>query len=605
MWSKKTTRMGCALAVCASLIVVLGTGQGEASQAAETPASLASIADHQTVYANLSADGHVQQATVVDWLRVSGEGKVAIRIPEPLKNVVNLSGPETPQRVGQETVWYLDLTQTGLPKTQDGAPYRDLYYQTTSDQPLPVAVSIHYQLNGKPVDANQIAGQSGKLEVTLTLHNKLKEKKQVTAPKYGGGRQTQSQEVYTPFIAMATLGLPMDQYQSVDAPKAMAVAVGKTTNYSWILNPAPDDKLTLTVQSDALKLPSFQIQLIPGVLDLPLPDLVGQMKPMADGLTQIEQASNAIAVGSKPLADGSAQIASGLGQSQAGIAKLAQLADAQKRVALQGASAAQQLAPAAQQLSEGSVQLAGGLAQLKTQSDALPKLADALVQLNTGMQQLQEPTQALKPAAQQLLKDAQTVQASGSADAQQQAQALKQMAEALQGLAEGLPKVSTGLQQVSGQATPLKALPTAVTQLSQGAQGVANGLKQFSQGMGGVQTLFDLLAKGGQLQGQQMPGLSTLASGLSQANDGLTQLQAGAQQLAEGQKQVGTGTEQLDQGLAAMREKLVEGLNTAYAQQANFDAGKAQADAYTHFLPIPTHSTAQVRFLLQTKAIGQ
>ena len=77
----------------------------------------------ETVYVNLDASGRPYAATVSDWLH-SSRPDVAFTDRSDLENIQNIKGEQQPQREGEDLVWQLEGS--------------DLYYQGTSEKPLPL-----------------------------------------------------------------------------------------------------------------------------------------------------------------------------------------------------------------------------------------------------------------------------------------------------------------------------------------------------------------------------------------------------------------------------------------------------------------------------------
>ena len=75
-----------------------------------------------------------------------------------LKNIENLKGYETFEAAGNnEQKW--------------DAKGNDIYYQGTTDKPLPVEMKITYRLDGKSIGANDIKGKSGHVNIRFDFTN--------------------------------------------------------------------------------------------------------------------------------------------------------------------------------------------------------------------------------------------------------------------------------------------------------------------------------------------------------------------------------------------------------------------------------------------------
>ena len=145
----------------------------------------------ETVYVNLDASGRPYAATVSDWLH-SSRPDVAFTDRSDLENIQNIKGEQQPQREGEDLVWQLEGS--------------DLYYQGTSEKPLPLGVQITYRLDGQQLNPQALAGRSGKLEMTLEFENKSPHTATVD------GRE---ETLYTPIMA-APLISREDQHTAAD-----------------------------------------------------------------------------------------------------------------------------------------------------------------------------------------------------------------------------------------------------------------------------------------------------------------------------------------------------------------------------------------------------
>ena len=69
----------------------------------------------------------------------------------------------------------------------------DIYYQGTTQKALPVDVSISYQLDGKPISAEDLAGKSGRVTIRFSYQNNQKETIEIDGKK---------ETVYVPFVML-------------------------------------------------------------------------------------------------------------------------------------------------------------------------------------------------------------------------------------------------------------------------------------------------------------------------------------------------------------------------------------------------------------------
>ena len=124
-------------AVLLSLLLVLS---------AVVPALAEGETKDETVYVIATADGEARKVIVSDWL-TNPDGAGTLADVSTLAGVENVKGDET----FDGTVW--------------AANGRDIYYQGTSEETLPVELKITYTLDGEALTAAEIAGKSGRATI--------------------------------------------------------------------------------------------------------------------------------------------------------------------------------------------------------------------------------------------------------------------------------------------------------------------------------------------------------------------------------------------------------------------------------------------------------
>ena len=79
---------------------------------------------------------------------------------------------------------------------------KDVYYKGNTNKELPVDCKITYKLDGNEISAEDVAGKSGKIEITIDYTNK--DEHEVINGK--------TEKMYTPFVVM--LGTIIDNTKS-------------------------------------------------------------------------------------------------------------------------------------------------------------------------------------------------------------------------------------------------------------------------------------------------------------------------------------------------------------------------------------------------------
>ena len=280
-----------------------------------------SLYKDESVYVKADASGKVNETTVTEWLKNPNNGKTE-DVTE-LQNVENVKGDET----------YTTDSEGSVSWKSEG---KDIYYQGTTDKELPVDVEITYTLDGKKVEAKDLKGKDGKLEMKVQYTNQSKETVDVSG---------ESVEMYTPFAMVTTMMLPNDEYTNVTIDHGKIVSDGdknivgptdafftsavivKLSGISMSIsfpsrlrfssNPGNPNPTTMTVASSDV-LEQFGLDEIDSFDDLS--DSVGELENAAEQLTD---GSAKAADGSSALADGSNTLATGAGTLADGTSALA------------------------------------------------------------------------------------------------------------------------------------------------------------------------------------------------------------------------------------------------------------------------------------------
>ncbi len=229
-------------------------------------ASAAGTQKDETVYVNLDSAGAIQDTIVSDWLH-SDDASQRIVDKSDLKNIQNVKTGEKASLQGDTLTWALSSDNTG----------KNIYYQGTTDKKTPLTVSMAYTLDGKPVSAQEIAGKSGKVTVSLTLTNTDAHTVSVN------GKDVQ---MYTPMTAVAAAILPSDTFKNVTVNSGKLLTDGNNQYVAFLAMPGLSESLslkdsafselsdlnlpeTLTIEADAVNfhLPSITVAATPKLPD--------------------------------------------------------------------------------------------------------------------------------------------------------------------------------------------------------------------------------------------------------------------------------------------------------------------------------------------------
>lgn len=164
----------------------------------------ASVKKTETVYVNLDNTGNQRSIKVSDWLHVP-QGAVYVDDVTNLTSVVNVKDDSKPQVNGHNLRWHLSTT--------------DLYYQGDYSGKLPLEFKISYTLDGQPISADQIAGKSGKVGITVKMNNV-----DSYSVKVNGVNMT----MYNPMLVVGGISLSEMKFQNINVENGRVVGSGNT-----------------------------------------------------------------------------------------------------------------------------------------------------------------------------------------------------------------------------------------------------------------------------------------------------------------------------------------------------------------------------------------
>ncbi len=179
------------------------------------------VEKQETVFVNLNPDGSIRQVIDSNWLKNS-RGNNEVVDKTALSKISPVSIAEYNQANGGQITWQ--------PNGED------VYYQGETDKKLPVDVKIDYQLDGKPISADQLAGKSGHVKITVSFENHSKSQYEIN-----GKMET----LATPFTTVAMLGLPNDVFSNIELENGKIFSDGNNQIATFIGFPSLSDTLRL------------------------------------------------------------------------------------------------------------------------------------------------------------------------------------------------------------------------------------------------------------------------------------------------------------------------------------------------------------------------
>ena len=577
---KKRTLGALALALCFALSLF-----AVPAAAADAPAATGA---EEVIYAKLDAAGEPLSAYAV----------VAL----------NGDAGESVTHYGAYTA-VENLTDTSALTYEDGAVTATipeggrLYYQGTLESfELPWDIAIGYELDGKSISPAELGGQSGALEMTLSV------KPNGNAPGAFADEM----------MLQITVTLDASLCKDISAGGATVANAGGDKTLAFTVLPGAEAEYTVTADVEDFTMAGLTIA---GV-NYDIASAMGDTTEITDGVGQMTDAISQLSDGASQLASGAGSLRSGAGSFGSGLSTLSagsaelvagseQIAGALSQISasLPGAGTDAEAAAAADAQSAGAGMTLdlSALAQLPA---GLEQAADGLEQAGAALAQLAEGYGAAYPAL------AQAVEAIPEPSVSEEdigaLMALAPDNEALAALVANYQAAQT-VKAVWAQASAaFEAVQDNLPTLAEGVNSAAASLRQTAQQISAAMS-----ATGGQidLSGllQLTSGLSQLAQSYSAFHEGLVSYAGGVDALSanwssvySGISSLASGAGELSDGVAALNEEtskipeLIDELTGGSAEDESADAS-AQAS----FLDERNEDTASVQFVIMTEGISE
>ncbi len=419
----------------------------------------------EMVTAKASATGVIESTSVeVNLSSVSGTDLVEDL--SDLSDIKNKEGNE--EFVEKEGIYYWENLG------------EEISYEGESDVDLPVTMTISYELDGKTVTPEELAGQSGKLKMTFSYENQTVQDVEVDG---------ESIETIVPYMAMSMAFLSDDVFSDVEVENGDLIQMsGETVAVGYVypgldqyLNQMEDmdfpQEIVITAQVEDFSMDFTATVLTNGmVADLEEDDLT-DLEEMRDALLELGDATDELEEAANSLYSGSTTFQTYLSQYVDGVEALNT-----------------------------------GINDLKTGVDALNAGSTALAQgasgLQTGLETLQSTLAAVDVSS---LVDNQAtcialVESSGLDDTSKAA-------------------LEAYINGAAALASSMSDLKSGVDTLTAGSQSLSSGVATYTAGVGSVASGVATLASGSSTlvsSGSELEsGYATLVSGLSSYASGI------------------------------------------------------------------------------------
>lgn len=496
----------------------------------------------ETVYAKLESNGKNYHTIVNNHLN-NEEQENMINDLSDLINIENVNGEETFEQEGNQLIWK--------------AEGKDIYYQGESQKKLPIQCQVTYELEGKEITPEELAGKSGKVKITI---------KYVNQDAHQVSIQGKEETLYTPFVVVCGTILNNENHKNIEITNGKAIDDGKKTTVIGMS--LPGLQASLQIEKSKLEIPDtieitmdvtdFESNPIitfvtPKIIEDTDLELFDQLGEIYDKVNTLESASAKIEEGANTLQEGTDTYSEKSKEFNSAIHKIAEgtsLVNSNYHKVNDGIHS---LTKGSKTLQAGVEAFNSGVQEATTKLTALPGVVQQLytgsnslkagieqvsagvkgtngleANLNTVIENLIKTNEALKvadPSNPQIVVNEAIISQMQSLGAKQK---LQQLNTGLDGIASGAEDLSNGLDLLN-QST--QALPDSLGSLMQGAGNVLVGTEQLAKGANDLEDGSGALKKGIQNLDDNM---QKLTNANDQLTDGSNTIKEGATTLAEG-----------------------------------------------------------------------
>lgn len=575
----------------------------------------------ETVYSKTKSNGETYQTIVSTHLK-NGDEEDILKDLTDLINIENTNGDETFTQNGEELTW--------------NANGSDIYYQGESKKELPIKCKITYTLDGKEISAEDLAGKSGKVKITIEYEN------EDAHEIYINGRK---QTLYTPFTVACGTIFQNTENKNIEITNGKIVNDGTKTMVLGIALPGMQEslnisnktvnlpnKVEISMETSKFEQNNIITFVTPKIFDESisfdkLNELYSKVNEIQNASKQLEEGANVLKEGTAEFADKSQEFNNAMKQLETGTTKLNSGVDAVSAgldelgtgVSQGKTKATTALAASAKTLSEGidkiiegkdtevktikAQVIEGANAELKKGLTTTTTDANGKVSLSVGDGAKQIAAGTLKG----VLQNEQFLESTGIelTDAQKIAlvSALKSSMDTTTletGIKNAVDKVNAkqeaGLDLINNNEAGVKAGLTTLK--TQAGANINAGIKQITDGFDEISTGVSKISKG---TDNLKSGTATLASStkmLVNANDSLT---AASVDIKDGAYELATGVEKFN---TEAINKICSYINSDVKDIAT-RAEKLQelAEEYEGFSKSSEDTNKETKFIIVTDSI--
>lgn len=542
---------------------------------------------YENVYANLSAEGTASDAYVVNHFSVKKAG-----------DIVDYGNYETVKNL--TTLEALQMNHGSVGFYADGGEF---YYQgQMKNAELPWKFSIQYELDGKPISCEELAGKDGKLKIIFRSEKNEKA----------------TGDFYDNYLMQISVTLNSEKVGNIVADGATIADAGADRQLSFTVLPGGDADFTVEADVRDFSMTGFSIAAVPYNMSIDMDefntdDFTDQISELTDAVDKLNDGTDSLNRGMRELCDNNGEVLDGSQKLQDGLRELSTNSATIRDASLQIRNALNTISAQLQNADFNDLsklgELPGGLNKL---ADALDGIQNGLTTLNTSYTQAYAVLDQTMQSGAVTLEDGEWAALQNSVSGNDAATAAYQKLSAsyqqLQIILATYQKVKPVFDAISGTlgSDSSTSVVNGIHTVSSNIRGMAGSLSKVSETdiAGQMNTLKNGLKTLASQYGEFHNGLTSYTEGIDTISGNYGTFQDGIASYLDGTVKLKDGTTELSDGMGqfadGIRDMPTEIQNTIDEMVEEFSGGDYRAVSFTDS---KNENIISVQFVISTKGI--
>ena len=508
------TKKSITAAVCFSMVL----GNTLPVIAAENPQK------EENVYASLEEDGTVSGVYVVNEYDLEKDTRITDY--GDYTEVTNLTTEDK-------------IEETADGYTVEGKKGKFYYQGNLETKELPWKIQISYYLNGEKKNPKELAGESGNLEIRISVKKNEKVKG----------------DYFEDYLLQATVTLDSEKCKNIQAEGATLANVGADKQILYNIMAGQEKEFSITSEVTDFEMDGISFQGVPMSFAIDTDSL--DMTALYEQTDELKEAVSRLDEGAGSLKEGTGELAKGSSRLLDATGSLAQGAVSLKTGTDGAASGSSSLVQGSQELETGIGAYLNGVSSAASGSKSLIQGADSLKEgvpvLEAGAGQLAEGTRTYTEGTESYI-------------------------DGVQAYISGVDQLKEGAGQLAGLKN-LGEVSQGVTVLKDSSQQLTDGAAALSDGLEALQSQLRLLEdsrEGGQLQ-EMLGSLQEAAQAMDTVQTKAGEMFSLYHEAAGELQEAGNILSQAESELQSQADRASDSINQAGASlQAQEDSANVQ-----------------------------